>query len=116
MKISDIKFLFRKGEKRGSIGGAIVSLIFIAIGVFLIYWAFQRPCDVEPITQVVNGQTAVVDQPEQMDRLICLSSDYVSLISVLIGAAMIFPGVGGLFRNLLEKSTYTGKKGKKKKK
>ena len=99
MKIKDL--LFPKLKKRGSIGGTIVSIAFIAIGIYLIYFAYNQPCDVAPITQTVGDQIAVVDQPEQMDRLVCLSSDYVALIATLIGTAMIFPGVSGLFRNLM---------------
>ena len=67
-------------------------------------YGLSRPCDVEPITQVVQGQTLTVEQPAQLDRLMCTSSDYYSLISLLIGTAMIFPGVAGLYRSLVTES------------
>lgn len=80
----------------------IVSILFIIVGVFLIRYALLRPCEVASITQTVQGQEIVVDQPEQLDRLICMSTDYMAIISLLIGTAMIFPGVSGLYRSLTE--------------
>src|SRR4030043_670543 len=78
----------------------IISLVFLAIGVYLIYFGFTRPCDLGPMTQTSEGQEIVIEQPEQLGRLICMSTDYFSLIAVLIGTAMIFPGVSGLYRSL----------------
>jgi hypothetical protein len=93
---------------------AIISVIFIAIGIALIYSAFMRPCDVEQITQQINGEVAI-EQPEQLDRLLCLSTDPIALVSMLIGIAAIFPGIGGLFKSLTAESP-AGKSKKKKKK
>lgn len=88
----------------------IVALLFVVIGISLIWYGFSRPCEVKPVTQ--NGYT--VEQPEQLDKLMCLSSDFYSMISILVGTAMIFPGISGLFRGLTETSE-GGKKKKKKK-
>lgn len=81
---------------------AIISLIFIIAGIFLIRYSLMRPCDVAPISQVVQGQEITVEQPEQLDRLICVSTDYYALASMLLGVAAIFPGVSGLFKSLTE--------------
>ena len=80
----------------------VISLIFIIAGVFLIRYALMRPCEVTPISQVVQGQEITVEQPEQLDRLICVSTDYCALVSLLVGTAAIFPGVSGLFKGLTE--------------
>ena len=80
----------------------IISLIFIVAGVFLIRYSLMRPCDVAPISQVVQGQEITIEQPEQLDRLICLSTDYLALVSMLLGVAAIFLGVSGLFKSLTE--------------
>ena len=94
----------------------IFSLLFIAIGIGLIYYGFSQPCDIAPTTQEVNGQIIEINQPAQMDMLVCLSTNYISMISILVGAAMIFPGIGGLFKGLTETPETSGKKGKSKKK
>ena len=80
----------------------IIGAVFILIGVSLIAYAMNRPCEVGNITQTVGDQTAVVEQPEKMNRMICLSTDYVALVCTLLGASSIFPGVGGLFKGLTE--------------
>ena len=64
--------VFCKKCKRGTFGKAIVSLLFIAIGIALIYYGFTRPCEVAPIIQNVNGQSIEVVQPAQLNRLVCL--------------------------------------------
>lgn len=87
-----------------NIKNLIISVVFILIGAGLIMYALSRPCNVLPITQIVQGETLTVEQPAQLDRLMCTSSDYYSLISLLIGTAMIFPGVGGLYRSLIIES------------
>ena len=80
----------------------IISFVFLIVGVFLISYGLTRPCEVGDITQEVQGQTITVNQPEKMNRMICLSTDFVSLISILLGSASIFPGVGGLYKSLVE--------------
>jgi hypothetical protein len=100
-------------EKRGRIGKAIFSLFFIIVGIYLIYYAYGRPCDIGPITQNVQGQVATIENPAEMDRLVCLSADKVALVTVLIGTAMIFPGVGGLYRVLMEREPQEHKSKKK---
>ena len=93
----------------------IISIAFIVIGAFLIRYALVRPCEVGAITQNVQGQQVTVEQPPQMDRLICMSTDYMAIISLLIGTAMVFPGVSGLYRSLTGPTIEVKGKGKKKK-
>ncbi len=88
----------------------IISIIFIVLGAALIMYGLSRPCNVEPITQVVQGETLTVEQPAQLDRLMCTSSDYYALISLLLGTAMIFPGVAGLYRSLTVENLAVKKK------
>lgn len=94
----------------------LISLLFLVLGIFAIYYGFTRPCDLAPVTQIVQGQEVIVEQPEQMDRLVCLSSDYIAMICVLVGIAMVFPGVGGLFKGLTETSVAASEKKKSSKK
>jgi hypothetical protein len=90
----------------------IVAVLFVAIGVSLIWYGFSRPCEIDPISQKVNGNIEV-EQPPQLDKLLCLSSDFYSMISLLVGTAMIFPGIAGLFKGLTEDAV-NGKSKKKK--
>ena len=93
-----------------NIRNAIISIIFIVIGAFLIRYSLLRPCDIAPITQNVQGQEIVVEQPAELDRLICTSSDYISLITLLIGTAAVFPGVSGLYKSLLQEGVVSKKR------
>jgi len=90
----------------------IISAAFILVGALLIGYALSRPCNVAPITQTVQGETITVEQPAELDRLMCLSADYLALISVLIGTAMIFPGVAGLYKSLTTESLVIARKRK----
>lgn len=99
-----------------NIKNTIISIVFIVAGAFLIRYALLRPCSVEPITQTIQGQVVEMNQPEQLDRLMCLSTDYVALIATLIGTACIFPGIAGLFKSLTEPSSDKDKKSKSKSK
>ena len=80
----------------------IISSIFILLGIFFISYSLTRPCEVGDITQTVGDTTATVNQPEKMNRMICLSTDFVSMISLLLGTASIFPGISGLHKGLTE--------------
>lgn len=82
-----------------------ISLAFILIGVLLLNYALTRPCEVGDITQTVGNVTSTVEQPIKMNRMICLTADLPALVTMLLGTAAIFPGVGGLHRGL------TGDKG-----
>jgi len=107
-----MKLSLLKKEKRGKLGKAVFSLIFVIVGIYLIYYAYGRPCDVGPITQTVQGQVATIENPTEMDRLVCLSADKVSLVTLLIGTAMIFPGVGGFYRSIVDREPEVKKKKK----
>ena len=80
----------------------IISAVFILVGIFLISYSLSRPCDVGDITQTVGNMTATVNQPEKMNRMVCLGTDFVALVTLLIGSAAVFPGVGGLYKGLTE--------------
>ncbi|MBD3247390.1 hypothetical protein GF378_02105 [Candidatus Pacearchaeota archaeon] len=99
-----------------NIKNTVISILFIVVGAFLIRYALLRPCYVEPITQTIKGEIVEVSQPSQMNRLMCLSTDYMALIATLIGTACIFPGVAGLFKSLTEPSTDKNNKKKSKSK
>jgi hypothetical protein len=85
------------------VGKIIFSLIFVLIGINLINFGFNQPCEVHPITQNIQGQVVTIENPAQMNKLLCLSSDKISLISILVGSAMVFPGVSGFYKNIVEK-------------
>ncbi len=83
-----------------NIKNTIISAVFVLIGILLISYAFNRHCDVGDITQTIGDKTTVIEQPVEMNRMVCLSTDFVAVISVLLGAASVFPGVSGLHRAL----------------
>lgn len=99
-----------------NIKNLVISILFVIVGALLIRYALVRPCEIAAITQTVQGQEIVVNQPAQLDRIICMSTDYMAIISLLIGTAMVFPGVSGLYRSLTEPIFDVKGKGKKSKK
>jgi len=82
---------------------ALISGIFVIVGIFLIFYGLSRDCNVGTITQTVGEVTATIEQPEMMQRMICLSTDPLSIIPLLIGSAGIFPGIAGLYKIVTEK-------------
>lgn len=79
--------------KRNNYGNEPMKGLFIAlIGIAAILWVFQQPCDVGPITQEYQGQTIEVNQPEKLDRLVCLSADPTQLIVSAIGLIALWSG------------------------
>ena len=82
----------------------IAAVVFLAIAVFAVNYALTRPCEIGPITQTTDGQTKPVEvnQPAQMNRMICLSTDPYALLAVLIGTAAVFPAMTGLFKGITE--------------
>ena len=66
----------------------VILLILIASGIYLIHYALTYPCHVEPIKQTVNGITSTIEQPEQMNKLICLSTNFNMMVSMLIGSIL----------------------------
>lgn len=79
-------------------------ILFTALSFCLIMFALTRPCEVGPITQTQNNQTIEVNQPVEMNRMICLSTDSQALFALLIGSAAAFPAVNGIFRGLTEEN------------
>ena len=71
----------------------LLLLLIVVGGGFLIKFALEQPCEVGPITQTVMGQTATIEQPQQMQKLICLGTDIKSIIAMIAGAAMLGTGI-----------------------
>ena len=84
----------------------IAGVVFLVIGIIAISYSLSLPCDVGPITQTVEGaagtQEVTVEQPEQMNKMICLGTDKTALIMMLIGTASIFPAISGVFKGITE--------------
>ncbi|MEK6952650.1 MAG: hypothetical protein AABX29_06575 [Nanoarchaeota archaeon] len=78
-------------------------IAFLVLSFFLIQYSLTRPCNIGPITQTQNGATIEVKQPFEMNKMICLSTDFTALFSLLAGTAAIFPAMSGLFNGLTEK-------------
>ena len=77
-------------------------ILFLLLSLFLIAYAVTRPCNIGPITQTQGNVTIEVNQPVEMNRMICLSTDFGALFSLLAGSAAIFPAVSGIFSGLTE--------------
>ncbi|MEK6934454.1 MAG: hypothetical protein AABW46_01110 [Nanoarchaeota archaeon] len=75
---------------------------FLVLSFFLIQYGMTRPCEIGPITQTQNGVDIEVKQPFEMDRMVCLSTDFMALFSILVGTAAIFPAMSGIFSGLTD--------------
>lgn len=80
----------------------ITGIIFLAIALFSIQYALTRPCEIGPITQTDGNKTIEVLQPVEMNRMICLSTDFSALFAVLLGSAAVFPAMNGIFKGITE--------------
>ncbi len=80
----------------------IFGLIFTIIGVILVWYALNLPCNIAPLSQGVEGfsQEVDIEFPKEIQRLICLSTDFGALISMLIGTLSVIVGIPGIFRGL----------------
>ncbi len=76
--------------------------LFLVLSVLLIAYALTRPCEVGPITQTQGNVTIEVNQPIEMNRMVCLSTDFTAFFAILAGSAAIFPAVSGIFKGLTE--------------
>jgi len=77
-------------------------IAFLALSLFFIAYAVTRPCNIGPITQTQGNETIEVNQPVEMNRMICLSTDFFALFALLAGSAAIFPAVSGIYAGLTE--------------
>ena len=75
---------------------------FLVLSFFLIQYSLTRPCNIGPITQTQNGVSVEVKQPFEMNKMICLGTDFIALFSLLAGTAAIFPAMSGIFSGLTE--------------
>ena len=71
---------------------APIAFLLAGIGAYLMYWALTQPCIVAPITQTVLGQTATITTPGQLDKLLCLSTDYKLAIALFAGTILLWSG------------------------
>ncbi len=75
---------------------------FLVLSFFLMQYSLNRPCNIGPITQTQNNMVIEVKQPIEMNRMVCLSTDFAALFSLLAGTAAIFPAMSGIFSGLTE--------------
>lgn len=80
----------------------LFGLLFLILSIFLIAYALTRPCEIGPITQTQGNSTIEVNQPVEMNRMICLSTDFMAFFALLAGSAAIFPAMSGIFKGLTE--------------
>lgn len=69
-----------------------MALFLAGIGAYLMYWSLTQPCQVAPITQSAGDQTITVSTPGQVDKLLCLSTDYKLAIALLGGTILLWSG------------------------
>jgi hypothetical protein len=89
---------------------AWLSAVFLIIGVGLIYYTLTAPCQVDSIKTVTDAgnvqgiaipnQEMTIELPWQVEKAMCISTDFMSLISVLIGAAFITSGASVLVKKI----------------
>ncbi|MEK6852443.1 MAG: hypothetical protein AABX59_01060 [Nanoarchaeota archaeon] len=107
----EIKKYIKKGDKKGNEEKRrlpinwwllFVSLIFSVAGYFLIKYALTLPCDIGRIEPegIAQGLEPVLEFPKEVQRLICLSTDFRAIISMLVGTLAIIVGIPGIFRGL----------------
>jgi hypothetical protein len=79
----------------------IISAAFLLFGIFMIHYSLSQPCEVGDITQTIGNMTSTVQQPVKMNRMVCLSTDFPILVTLLLGTASIFPGMSGLHKAVI---------------
>ena len=80
----------------------LCGFLFLILSLFLIAYALTTPCDIGPITQTQGNVTVEVNQPVEMNRMVCLTTDFSAFFAVLAGSAAIFPAVSGIFKGLTD--------------
>jgi len=80
-----------------------MAMLLAGIGAYLMYWSLTQPCVVEPITQTALNQTAVISTPGQVDKLLCLSTDYKLAIALLGGTILLWSGGSRLVDGLVDR-------------
>ena len=87
-----------------------LSAVFLLLGIGLIYFALTSPCQVDSIKTLANAgslqgidlpaQEITMDFPWQIEKAMCVSTNFTTLISVLIGAAFVTTGASSLVKKL----------------
>ena len=90
---------------------AWISAIFLIIGIGLIYYALTAPCQVDAIKTITDAgsiqgldlpdQEITMEFPWQIEKAMCVSTDFMTLISMLIGATFVTTSASSLVRNLV---------------
>jgi hypothetical protein len=90
---------------------AWLSAVFLIIGIGLIYYALTAPCQVDSIKTIAESgnvqgielpdQEITMEFPWQIEKAMCISTDFMTLISILIGATFVTTGASTLVRKLV---------------
>jgi hypothetical protein len=88
----------------------LLSVIFILMGTGFLFYALTTPCQVDSITTVVEkaGITGLVagdldkeiamELPPQVQRAVCIYTDFDTLVVFLIGAALTTSATSAIVR------------------
>ncbi|MFH1445454.1 MAG: hypothetical protein ABIF08_03170 [Nanoarchaeota archaeon] len=77
----------------------IIGIIFVVAGFFLLQYVFTSECQIENIGAAIMGQSIDVELGF-LERLLCNATTFPNIFLWLVGLAMIFPGVSGIFKGL----------------
>ena len=70
-----------------------IAVILLVIGIVLVFYAFSQQCEIPAIkTPAIAGQPeqTIFEFPKELQMMLCISSNPVSMISMAIGLALVF--------------------------
>ena len=86
----------------------IVGIIFLIVGIYLVWYSLSLPCNIDSLTQNVNSELlgedfgGEIEFPKEFQRIICLTTDFEAIVSMLIGSMAIIVSVPGIFKGLTQ--------------
>ncbi len=91
---------------------AMISVVFLIVGIILILSALTKPCQADPFKIIgkMSGEKEIADNlpsgsvdiqlPSAINRLLCIITEPLSLIFLIIGISFTAGGAKGLVTNL----------------
>ena len=79
------------------------ALVLTAIGIYLTYWALTQPCTITPITQTAGTETITITTPQELDKIVCLTTNYKLAIALLGGTILAWAAGSRLIDGVIDK-------------
>lgn len=78
----------------------IIGIIALVLAIGFIFVALNMECEMGDIT---SGGEVVMELPSQLEKMMCLSGDWRSLILLITGISLLFYAPVAIVKSLTEK-------------